>query len=232
MIDGISSQPFSARTLPPIDKPIVSFKKEILQNSRDIFAQPRAAVEAQVRSWHEPSLPAKKQATIVSAPAPASAPALASLSASAGTSTGNSIGGAVAVTRSPATNRQSIASAEKVTAPISMPKVAQKVSLARAPISTPTTKPQVNLKPSAIADAIAKGEIVPVSPNAKPIKKDDAKGPKPENLNALRSALSSVLKNTPEKRLTPAISQPTKVNPPKPNEVPEEVLRKILDTDQ
>ena len=229
MIDGISSQPFSARTLPPIDKPIVSFKKEILQNSRDIFAQPRATVEAQVRSWHEPSVVPKKPATVVSAPAltPAPAPAPASLSASAGTPTGNSIGGAVAVTRSPATNRQSIASAEKVTAPISVPKVAQKVSPVPVPtltpISTPTVKPQVNLKPSAIANAIAKGEIVPVSPNAKPIKKDDAKGPKPENINALRSALSAVLKET--KTTTP---EPSKNQIKKPNEVPEEVLRKIL----
>src|ERR1035437_1880537 len=65
MIDGISSQPFSARTLPPIDKPIVSFKDQVLENSRAMFARPRAEVEANVRGWHdEGRLPTKKPAVV------------------------------------------------------------------------------------------------------------------------------------------------------------------------
>ncbi|TSC66853.1 MAG: hypothetical protein G01um101472_624, partial [Parcubacteria group bacterium Gr01-1014_72] len=54
MIDGVGSQPFSARTLPPIKKPDISFKNEILEASRTTFARPRAVVEAEVRTWHEP----------------------------------------------------------------------------------------------------------------------------------------------------------------------------------
>jgi len=244
MIDGISSQPFSARTLPPIDKPIVSFKKEILENSRETFAQPRAVVEGDVRAWHESSVPAKKSvvASPISTPAkatvsvspssvtnpPVTKSTSAQIPASAGTSTGSSMGGAVAVPRSPAVNRQSIASAEKVTpasTPISVPKVTVRSTQKLAPIQN---KP-VAIKPSAIHDAIAKGEIVPVSGNAKPQKKDDTKGPKPENVNALRSALSSVLKEVKSKETKSVESEkPTQNQPNKPKEVPEEVLRNIL----
>lgn len=34
LIDGISSQPFSARTMPPIQAPPVSYKERIIENSR------------------------------------------------------------------------------------------------------------------------------------------------------------------------------------------------------
>ncbi len=53
MIDGVSSQPFSATTLPPIERPIVSFKKEIFDNSRKTYANDRREVEAAIKLWHE-----------------------------------------------------------------------------------------------------------------------------------------------------------------------------------
>jgi len=52
MIDGVSSAPFSARTLPPIEKGEVSYKKEVIENSRAQFAKPRSEVEAIVRDLH------------------------------------------------------------------------------------------------------------------------------------------------------------------------------------
>ncbi len=45
MIDGLASKPFSATTLPPIEKPAISLKKEVVEQSRKIHAQPRADVE-------------------------------------------------------------------------------------------------------------------------------------------------------------------------------------------
>lgn len=54
MIDGIGSQPFSAVTLPPIDPPATSIKKELVESSRRQFARPRAAVEEAIFKWHEP----------------------------------------------------------------------------------------------------------------------------------------------------------------------------------
>jgi hypothetical protein len=45
MIDGVTSQPFSATTLPPIEKPLISFKESIIETSRASFAHPRSEVE-------------------------------------------------------------------------------------------------------------------------------------------------------------------------------------------
>jgi hypothetical protein len=53
MIDGIGSQPFSARTLPPITLQDHTFVKEIIANSRQSFARPKAVVEKEISDWHE-----------------------------------------------------------------------------------------------------------------------------------------------------------------------------------
>lgn len=53
MIDGISSQPFSARTLPPIEKPASSSVDEIIRHSRRVYSEPRVEVEKKIHSWHE-----------------------------------------------------------------------------------------------------------------------------------------------------------------------------------
>ena len=54
MIDGLASKPFSATTLPPIKKQAVSYKDQIIENSRKTYAKPRALVEEAVKKWHEP----------------------------------------------------------------------------------------------------------------------------------------------------------------------------------
>lgn len=53
MIDGISSQPFSATTLPPIALAPVSYREDIVVSSRKQFAHPRSEVEEVIRLWHE-----------------------------------------------------------------------------------------------------------------------------------------------------------------------------------
>ncbi|MDP3996351.1 MAG: type IV secretion system DNA-binding domain-containing protein [bacterium] len=52
MIDGISSPPFSATTLPPIEKPLVSYKDRVIASSREVFGQPRFKVEENIWAWH------------------------------------------------------------------------------------------------------------------------------------------------------------------------------------
>ncbi len=54
MIDGVSSQPFSASSLPPIKKPEISYKDDIIENSRKHFAKQKLEVEESIRKWHEP----------------------------------------------------------------------------------------------------------------------------------------------------------------------------------
>ncbi|MDC1205452.1 type IV secretion system DNA-binding domain-containing protein [Candidatus Pacebacteria bacterium] len=53
MIDGIGSQPFSAVTLPPIERASVSCKDMVIHTSQKSFAKPRSEVEAAIIAWHE-----------------------------------------------------------------------------------------------------------------------------------------------------------------------------------
>lgn len=53
MIDSVTSQPFSATTLPPIPAPEVSFVKEITEYSRKTFARSKIQVEKEIAIWHE-----------------------------------------------------------------------------------------------------------------------------------------------------------------------------------
>jgi hypothetical protein len=57
MIDGIGSQPFSAITLPPIQRPPVSCKEMVIASSRKNFAGQRAVVEKLVDELHTPKKP-------------------------------------------------------------------------------------------------------------------------------------------------------------------------------
>lgn len=53
MINGVNSQPFSARTLGPIEPPLVSHKDEVVEESRRQFSRPRAEVEKEILEWYE-----------------------------------------------------------------------------------------------------------------------------------------------------------------------------------
>jgi len=52
MIDGIGSKPFSARTLPPLQKEGETFSEEIIGASRRKYTKPRAEVEEMIRKIH------------------------------------------------------------------------------------------------------------------------------------------------------------------------------------
>lgn len=80
MIDGVGSAPFSATTLPPIERPIISFREKIIALSRATFARPRAVVEEEIKNWHQPiRLPEKerpKKESVPPAPPFPAAPAV------------------------------------------------------------------------------------------------------------------------------------------------------------
>jgi hypothetical protein len=60
MIDGVGSQPFSGRNLPPIKPPSLSFRKEIVESSRRQFAKTREQVEKDISAWMVPVEPTPK----------------------------------------------------------------------------------------------------------------------------------------------------------------------------
>lgn len=54
MIDGVSSQPFSATSLPPIESKHPSIKDDVITFSREHYGSPRSLVEEKIKQWHEP----------------------------------------------------------------------------------------------------------------------------------------------------------------------------------
>lgn len=52
MIDGVTSRPFSASTLPPLKiDPSAGVKEKIIASSRALYARPREEVEAEINRW-------------------------------------------------------------------------------------------------------------------------------------------------------------------------------------
>jgi hypothetical protein len=77
MIDGVGSAPFSAVTIPPIEPPPVSHREAILAASREQFAAPRAGIESSIMEELAESIaaPAPVDARMVRfGPAPKKAP--------------------------------------------------------------------------------------------------------------------------------------------------------------
>ncbi len=60
MIDGISSAPFSATTLPPLSVPESASVEQVIASSREQYARKRSEVEEEIRAWHEPMETAPK----------------------------------------------------------------------------------------------------------------------------------------------------------------------------
>lgn len=75
MIDGVASKPFSATTLPPIPKPEVSFRDEVLETSRSTYAHKRAEVEQAIKdSYLSESAKSVVSGSAPSTPRPVSSP--------------------------------------------------------------------------------------------------------------------------------------------------------------
>lgn len=53
MINDIGSPPFSAKTLPPIPRPDITYKNDVIEWTRATFAFPRETVEAKIKEWFE-----------------------------------------------------------------------------------------------------------------------------------------------------------------------------------
>jgi CxxC-x17-CxxC domain-containing protein len=57
MIDGVTSRPFSAKTLPPMAKnPDPKIEQEVIKMSRSLYCRPKAVVEKEINDWSGMSL--------------------------------------------------------------------------------------------------------------------------------------------------------------------------------
>jgi hypothetical protein len=64
MINGVTSHPFSAVTLPPLQKGEIIYVDEVLQASRQNFARPRKDVEEKILNYHMYGVESPKDADI------------------------------------------------------------------------------------------------------------------------------------------------------------------------
>ncbi len=51
MINDIGSPAFSARTLPPVPRPSISYRNDVIENSRLMYAKPKDIVETNINEW-------------------------------------------------------------------------------------------------------------------------------------------------------------------------------------
>lgn len=200
MIDGVSSQPFSATTLPPIKKSDINYRDDIIETSRKTFARPKAEVEEQIRKWHEPIQMERKEKDVR----------------------------ADRIERKPMQKRE-----------LPVP----------APTTSPTPKPQLQPQERPPQNHQPRPEnyppkVVPLST----LKVPQSKGPTKENLFQLKEALKDIVEKS--KKEEPVKAQPVpqpqrqQAQPqkpiekpvakkgeeaPGPKEVPEDVLRRVLD---
>lgn len=204
MIDGVTSPPFSATTLAPIERPLISYKKDITDLSRLSFARKRSEVEEFIKKWSEPVKP------IVPA-------------RPTGVSSDKQSGGAY---RPPSgDNRVRYGNTGNVVNPAprsaDVPKKITSVAKETVPVVQPVPK-EISSMP---LSGLAKPSAATGSSTGKVISE--------KNRSDLRSALASVLatgaSETSDKKDSPKITEDkTKQEEKKISEVPEEVLKKIL----
>ena len=230
MIDGVGSAPFSAVTIPPIERPSVSHREEVIAASRTAFAVPRAGVEKAITD----ELMASAEA-----PAPQDA-RMKKTSAQYAKEAREARTGKPAVTaaiEAPRESRPPRPREEPAREPV-VREVVRKVGESDLPKrESPTLPPRQPI--------VRQDQPRPVVPTKNP---DDLKSilrtmvaktgvereeTKTKNQQSLKGALASVLeKNEPAREPKPAAAEPPRAISPtvekKPFEIPEDALRKVL----
>ena len=218
MIDGVTSQPFSAITIPPIERGPETYREEIIAASRAYFARPRIVVEEEIKNWHAPPAPAPSLSTSAGAPA-RSFPA----------TTGREHTSSETRPRPPEFPRpMAVERASEQAHPHSERSSGTHSQPSPMHHSSPThhSNPKVELTHSST-------HAVPVSPNALSLSKLRATSPKDNkavsgaHLSELRKALSEVLKS--ESGNTKESASALATSPSAAREIPEDTLRRILE---
>ena len=208
MIDGISSHPFSATTLPPISKPENSSMEKVIEMSRQQFAHSRVEVEKNIDTWMAPIVPVR------AAPKAPQATASTQPASQLGQQTQQPVQQPTPV-HIPVKN-PIVAKQPPVPAPVvpnfetqtSTPvPVVQKPTPAKAPAVEQQFKKafaEINLDQTSITKENSAPQSVVQSP-ARPIplktlsQKQNPKVASPEHVNELKNALASVLGGIPKK---------------------------------
>ncbi len=211
MIDGLSSAPFSATTLPPISHPDHSFVKDIIAASREQFSRPRAEVEEAVIRFHNPvvaktreEVPPKRMVSTSAEVAPRSPSVQRHDSAES-----PSLSPKVVSVEPP--HRSSVSGSVKLSTPAQPPIQVSTQAAIHAPVHKP-------FAPVSLSNLAPKVEAR--------VPKVDPKVPTKQNVSDLKNALAAVMKKSSAKTAP-------KVTPSKdhPEEISEDVLRNVLNVD-
>ena len=213
MIDGLTSSPFSAMTLPPIPHPEISYMKEIIEASREQYARSRADVEREVVAFHE----AVKKVSLVSTNPPPIAGRVAPPLLAGGALPRSSL-------RSSSGDSSHPSGGAKNSLPLATPEP-------KLPPTNPNGVKRLGVRGGNVSAMGVVGEVketVPVKSSVfpKPISlsslehnnqtiKHDAKKQSPNHVSDLKSALQAVLGKQAQKGESP-------------EEVAEDVLKKVL----
>ena len=230
MIDGISSQPFSATTLPPIAKPENSSMEKVIAMSRQQFANNRVDVEKKIDEWMAPLAPAKP-AMKPKEPAPVHIPVAAPVVQKPAAA-------------APVPQQAAPAPVAPKPTPAKAPAAEQQFKKAFAEIKIDPVPVQEKATPTPVP-VVAQVAPKPVSLNSLS-SKPGQKNATPQRVNELKNALSAALGGLPkkeEKKVEEKLEikeearlehkKPTpqpipKVQVAQQKEIPEDVLRDVL----
>ncbi len=191
MIDGISSQPFSATTLPPIKQPEKNMKQEVVEASRTLFTRPRAQVEEEIKQWHQPLKPEPKPEARVAVVVPvAAAPSAATKP--------NVPPPSMPQTPVQPVSRPPVQAVPRLTPPAPVPpQIPTTTPTSTRPVFAPVQQPS-HPRPQPHQQPMS--QVKPISLNQLKSKTtpDSQKGPLKENISALREALASAMKKDPK----------------------------------
>ncbi len=238
MIDEVSSQPFSAVTIPPIARPDVSFREEVIENSHKQFTRPRAEVEEEIVKWHQEGAMREIKPTSNLAQAQSFSPEGRRDFNNDRFAT-NHISERIQ-TKPPTPIIKEVLPIQKIETPdpnkLAFMKAAEDL---KTKFSTNTEQPKV-------AQTFPQGRSVGnerVASLSALNDRDSKKIPTTENISGLKSALSQVMKKTELKIETKPEVKPTVVpiqnqipqaleKKENQKEIPEEILRKLLNVEE
>jgi len=221
MIDGISSSPFSATTLPPIAVPEVSNAAAVIASSRAQYATSRAAVEETIVKWHEP-MGRKVAASVTQSPAPF----LAKTSVMTPSSIRQSPREISSQKSPPISYRQPVQPFKEAMQKSNSPEMVVTLPVASfQAASVPPVKPPVTpISLSALSKDNSHVQVRNTPTNSQKI-------PTPKNVDDLKSALKAIMGKQKEKSgqdqtQNQKMEEKKKIVPPA--EVPKDVLEGIL----
>lgn len=232
MIDGVSSQPFSATTLPPFESPENSFFEEVIAASRKTYGGQRKQVEAEIAKFH--ASPPKPE------PSPRDEKKKELRREERTPKRGESRPGQDGERASPreGSARSEAPRVERATLPIEESKHKEQLTAIGAAMGSKSSLQ--NDKEPPIVEAEHKRNTTKRPKTTFGQRRKDTKGPTEESRASLRSALSDVLgkdekaKETlkTETKSDDGVKKTTSTSSKEVKEVPEDVLKKMLDVEE